>query len=164
MGEANCNLAPQWMGRRIASEVKSLLMSASIGDEFAVHPSSDLCYLLELFIPKLLSGRYSEWLTEGLDGIFVAYAKKSGRSAAVLIGTCILIRDQTVTPLAIDVVVDLSAEVITYFRVRLGEKGGGCLGISGPSCNSSEARQLLGDVCGRHECIQWVYIASIGDL
>ena len=142
---------------QLASELRALLAGVSVGSEFAVSPSSDFCYSIELFIPKLLSAHHAEWEKESLDGIFVARARKTGSAAAELAGTCILISDQTVTPFLMEIALSPSDECIDFFRLRLGEAGGGRLGISGPSCNSREARELLENVVIRLPSIAWSY-------
>lgn len=151
------------LGAQLASELTALLAGVPVGSEFAAAPSSDLCYSLELFIPKVLSSHHPEWEKESLDGVFVARARKTGSAAAELAGTCILISDQTVTPLLMELALSPSGECIEFFRVRLGEAGGGRLGISGPGCNSWKARELLATVATRLPSIAWSYeIASSG--
>lgn len=147
---------------QLASELKALLAGVLVGSEFAVAPSSDLCYSLELFIPKVLSSHHSEWEQESLDGVFVARARKTGSAAAELAGTCILISDQTVTPLLMELTLSPSGECIKFFHVRIGEAGGGRLGISGPGCNSREARELLATVATRLPSIAWSYDIASG--
>ena len=142
---------------QLASELAVLLKDVSVGAEFAIHPSASVCYSLELFIPRVLSDRFSEWEKESLDGIFVAKARKTSPNAVEFWGTCILISDQTVTPLYVELVLTPSAETIDSFRVRLGEQGGGKLGISGPECNSVDAKQLLVSVSSRLNDIVWTY-------
>ena len=160
--EPNNHGIPQRLEPQLASELKALLAGVPVGSEFAVAPSSDLCYSLELFIPRVLSGRHSEWEKESLDGVFVARARKTGLAAAELAGTCILISDQTVTPLLTELTLCPSGECIKFFRVRLGEAGGGRLGISGPGCNSREARELLATVTTRLTSIAWAYDVANG--
>jgi hypothetical protein len=159
--ESNDQERTRSLEAQLASELKALLAGMAVGSEFDVAPSSDLCYSLELFVPKVLSLDYSEWVQESLDGVFVARARKTGPTAAELAGTCILISDQTVAPLLIDLAVSSSDECIESYRVCLGEPGGGRLGISGPDCNSSEAKVLLSTVVTRLGSIAWSYrIAS----
>lgn len=141
----------------LAIELSELLGQVPTGAELSVPPSSDLCSSLELFVPQLLRCRYTEWLEESLDGIFVAHAQKTATHAVRLLGTCILISDQTVTPFLIDLELSPSATSVKSFRVLLGEPGGGALGISGPACNSKDARRLLETLTGRLGDIEWVY-------
>jgi hypothetical protein len=141
----------------IASELKALLAVLPVGAEFTVSPSASFCSALELLLPHLLCRRFPEWRTESLDAIFVAKAQKTGAVAAQFAGTCILITDQTVAPLLVDLALTPSNDSIASFRVCLGEAGGGRLGVSGPRCNSAEAKRLLATVSSRLKDIRWSY-------
>ena len=161
MMEPNGQGATRSLEAQLASELKALLAGIPVGSELTVAPSSDFCYSLELFIPRVLSRRHSEWAKESLDGVFVTRARKTGSASAELAGTCILISDQTVTPFLIELTLSSADESIEFFRVCLGEPGGGRLGISGPGCNSREAKELLATVATRLSSIAWSYkIAS----
>lgn len=142
---------------QLASELLTLISRVSVGSEFTVAPSSDLCYSLELFIPRMLSRQHSEWAKESIDGVFVARARKSDSVAAELAGTCILMSDQTVTPFLITLALSPSGESIEFYQACIGEPGGGPLGISGPDCNSREAKTLLAAVTSRLGSIAWSY-------
>ena len=159
--ELNGQEATRRLEAQLASELKVLLSGMPVGSELTVAPSSDFCYSLELFIPKVLSRHHSEWAEESLDGVFVARARKTASSSVEVAGTCILISDQTVTPFLIELAFSSADESIEFFRVCLGEPGGGRLGISGPGCNSREAKELLATVATRLSSISWSYnIAS----
>lgn len=147
---------------QLASELHDLLQGIPIGAQFAVPPSANICYSLELFIPGVMRRRYPEWEKESLDGIFVARAIKTGSAAAELMGTCILISDQTVTPFFVDLKLSQRAhsDAVTAIRVMLGEPGGGPLGISGPPCNSPEAQRLLMSLVDRIDKVAWSYAFS----
>lgn len=146
---------------QLAAEMSELLSGVPIGSEFTVAASSDFCASLELFIPRELARRHQEWAKESLDGVFVARARKTGSVATELAGICILISDQTVTPFLIAMALSSSERSIESYRVRIGEPGGGPLGISGPGCNSREAQDLLANVATRLGRIAWSYeIAS----
>lgn len=150
---------------KIAAELSSYLENTSVGSEFKVEPSADLSYLLELYIPKLLSSRYSEWEKESLDGVFVTRARKINLETVELAGMCILISDQTVTPFFIHLSLTSISYSIASYRVFLGEPGGGHLGISGPPCNTSRAQRMLENINTRLNNIPWLYtITSDADL
>lgn len=127
----------------------------SVGAEFALEPSAKICRSLEFFLPELLLRSYPEWRWESLDGVFVARARKTGPFAVQLVGTCILISDQTVTPFMVDLATSPSGEAITSYRACLGEPGSGPLGISGPVCTSSAADKLLFGLTMRLDRIAW---------
>ena len=145
---------------KLASELGDLLRELSVGEFFAVSPSADICYALELFLPQLLRSRYPEWETESLDGIFVARAIKTGVAAAQFAGTCILISDQTVTPFLIDLELSPLTASVAAVRVMLGEPGRGRLKISGPPCNSHAARQMLESLISRLNRVAWTYTVA----
>ena len=144
---------------QLAAELRNLMQGLSIGAQFAVPPSANICYSLELFIPGILRQRYPEWEKESLDGIFVARATKIGCAAAELVGTCMLISDQTVTPFLLDLNVSQEGDfdAVTAVRVMLGEPGSGPLGISGPPCNSRDAQRLLMSLVDRIDEVAWSY-------
>jgi len=144
---------------QLASELHDLLRGLPIGAQFDVPPSANICYSLELFIPAVLRQRYPEWEKESLDGLFVARATKTGPAAVQLIGTCILISDQTVTPFLVDLELleKADSDSVTAIRVMLGEPGSGLLGISGPPCNSPDAQRLLTSLVDRIDKVAWPY-------
>src|SRR5262249_11113626 len=100
------------LGAQIAFELKTLLTKVPVGANFTVSPSANFCYLLELFLPHLLSRHFPEWETESLDGIFVADALKKSHVSAQFAGTCILITDQTVAPFLVYLALTPSGESI----------------------------------------------------
>jgi hypothetical protein len=140
---------------QLASELGEMIRHVPVGGQFGVPPSANFCMSLELFIPQQLRSFYPEWDRESLDGIFVARAEKTGLLSAHLVGTCIIISDQTVTPFSIDL--ELSSASVSCFKIMLGEPGGGALGISGPKCNSREAKQLFETLINRLGSIDWSY-------
>lgn len=144
---------------RLAMELDELVRELPIGGRFAVPPGADICYSLELFIPAVLRHRYPEWRDEGLDGIFISRAIKTGPATAQVAGTCILIRDQTVTPFMADleVVGTPDRSSVRAVQLMVGEPGTGVLGISGPPCNSNEARLLFAKLLQRIDDVAWVY-------
>jgi hypothetical protein len=148
------------LAQQLASELRNLLRELPVGAEFAVSPSADICYSLELFVPGLLRQRFPEWQDESLDGIFVARATKTGTTSAEFVGTCILISDQTVTPFLLDLRISPISCVAAATRVMLGEPGTGRLGISGPPCNSLQAQRLLSTLVDRLDQVAWSYTCS----
>lgn len=148
---------------QLAAELRDLLSGVPVGAEFDVAPSADLCFSLELFVPRLLCGTYPEWARESLDGFFVAVARKIRPRAARLVGTSILITDQTVTPFMFELEVSPTGDSITSFRVSIGEPGGGALGISGPECNSRQAKNLLAGIAERVDSVDWSFAITSDD-
>src|SRR5439155_15185248 len=115
---------------RLAAELDRLLSGMPVGAHPEVPPSSDVCASLELLLPRVLRPSYPDWEKESLDGIFVARATKTGSVTMELVGTCILISDQTVTPFVVDLEVVRATDVghARVTRLLLGEPGTGPLG------------------------------------
>jgi hypothetical protein len=147
---------------QLVFELKEALGRVRIGEQFPVLPSDEICSSLEFFLPQLLRGHYSKWRTESLDGIFVARALKTSTIAAQLVGTCILISDQTVTPFMLDIGLSATGDSVGTVRLLLGEPGTGTLGVSGPPCNSREAQRLLATLTDRIDRIAWVFVVEQG--
>jgi hypothetical protein len=153
---------PSSLEAKIAAELSIYLEKVSADSEFKVEPSADLSYMLELYIPELLSSRYPEWKNESLDGVFVTHARKMSLETVELAGMCILISDQTVTPFLIRLAFTSTRHSIASYRVFLGEPAGGRLGISGPPCNTSHAQKLLATINTRLNNINWSYTITNG--
>lgn len=145
----------------IVSELSVLLKQTPVGSGFQLEPSSNLCFLLEIAIPQILSCHHSEWQGETLDGIFVASAQKLDLESAQLSGTCILMRDQSLTPFSLRLVLDASLSKLASCQILLGESGRGHLGISGPSCHSDKGQILQYTLMERISHIQWVYAIQL---
>lgn len=148
---------------QLVIELKEALGTVRVGEQFSVRPSDEICSSLELYLPQLLRAHYSKWRTESLDGIFVARALKSSTVAAQLVGTCILISDQTVTPFMLDIGLSAAGDSVGKVRLVLGEPGTGTLGVSGPPCDSREAQRLLASLTDRIDRIAWVFVVEQGN-
>jgi hypothetical protein len=142
---------------KVALELSGLLEPVLVGQALNVEPSSDLLYLLELYVPQMLSDSFPEWKQESLDGFFLASARKVSSNAAELVGLCILMSDQTVTPILMHLALAESHNSLASFQVFLGEPGGGHLRVSGPPCNSQRAHKLLDNLFARLDVICWSY-------
>lgn len=164
MSSADGKDAVQRLSTQVAEEIHDLVGDVPIGSKFEIMPSADLCYSLELFIPALLRRRYPEWERESLDGIFVAEASRTAADAVQIVGTCILISDQKLTPFFLQLRWS-SARIpeIRAVRVGLGEPGLGRLGISGPPCNSQAASQLQASLAGRMQHVDWRFVFASED-
>jgi hypothetical protein len=157
MNGSSTHRDPSRLESIVASELNALMEKTPVGLTLMVEPSANLLYLLELYIPQLLSHRYPEWEYESLDGFFLAEAQRIESETAEFTGLCILISDQTVTPVLIRLTLSSSRDSIAAYQVFLGEVGGGQLGISGPPCNSPHAQRLLDTVSARLNNIRWSY-------
>jgi hypothetical protein len=145
------------LSTQLAAELRGLLEGLPVGALFEVPPSAEICYCLELFLPRSLRDQHPEWEKESLDGIFVARAKKTGTTTAEVVGTAILISDQTVTPFAVELGVPEPGGPVVVRKLNLGETGSGPLGISGPAANSKDAQHLSESLLDRIDEVQWSY-------
>jgi hypothetical protein len=146
--------------RLTGMEVSELLHGTGVNAELDIDPASDLLSMLELLIPKVLRDEHPEWETESIDGFFLASAVKSTDRSMSMIGTCILISDQAVTPFALELRL-AGDDIVRFLRIRLGEPGGGPLGISGPPSNSRGATELLASLPARVDELAWTYDETI---
>lgn len=145
---------------QMAQLLSAHLQETPEGAEFQVEPSSSLCSALEVHLPHVLSASYPQWKSETLDGLFVVVARKTGPETAELAGMCILMGDQTVTPFSLRFVLDPTHTSVKTLSIRLGEPGGGRLGISGPPCHSDRAWKLHYTLRERLPMIRWAYVLT----
>jgi hypothetical protein len=143
-----------------ARKLATYLEGMAVGSPLPLDSSSDVCNILELLIPQLLREEYPEWERESLDGFFLSTVNKLDERSAELVGTCILISDQTVTPFVLRFAVSDTGS-FRSFRLRLGAPGGGPLGISGPLCTSPDAREMLNGLNERLDRINWTYELAV---
>lgn len=141
----------------VASNLDALFEKNSIGSVLQVEPSADLLSSLEYYIPLLLSRHYSKWESESLDGILLANAERIDSKTAEFTGVCILMSDQTVTPVFIRLTLGALRDSISSYQVCLGESGVGHLRIS---YGSSKAQELLMTINTRLQSIKWSYIVG----
>ncbi len=141
----------------IATEVEAVTSGVVLGATFTMPPGQRLCSRLEVFLPRVLTERSPKWKWESLDGFFIARATRTGPAGVELVGTCILMSDQTVTPFLVQLDATRADGTLTLEvpRLVLGEPGGGQLGISGPPCNSPAANRLFTGLLDRLADVQW---------
>jgi hypothetical protein len=147
------------LSRLAAEHLAVLLEPVPVGAPLLLEPTAALRDVLELLVPGVLGRRHPEWRGESLDGFRFSSAVKTGEASAELTGLCILISDQSVTPFSLGMRLTQSGD-LDRLGIRLGEPGGGALGISGPAVKSSAASRLLLALDGRVESIDWVYEAE----
>jgi len=78
---------------------------------------------LEWFLPTVLAELHPEWTGESLDGIYPHIAQKTGEGEAEIIGLCILLSDQTLTPIHLRLQLSPTTDEVSWLELRLGEKG-----------------------------------------
>jgi hypothetical protein len=132
----------------VGAALTQILRQPAASSEIATKLFGELPSLLERYLPKLLASRYPIWAKEELDGVFVARATRLNDAEIELLGTCILLSDQTLVPFI--AAFRVGSNLVVEYEVSLGEAGGGRLGISGPPCHLTGATRL------HHAVAQWV--------
>jgi hypothetical protein len=145
--------AEETTSRLLRSVLSSIPDGGTIedSDEFL-----DLQSALELFLPVVLRERYpNEWRGESLDGFRLAVARKVGPAEAELIGLCLLISDQTWTPVHVRLRSGSSGTSIPWVRCKLGTRDSS--GLTRLPYESSKVSKLLYTVSERPESLNWMY-------
>jgi hypothetical protein len=119
---------------------------------------------LEWFIPGILRAVHPEWERESLDGVYAYLARKTGDREAEISGQCILITDQTMTPIHLRVQIASSQDEISWLECRLGEQGKhGMVRTPYPS-NVKKLVRLQDDIAMRgFDGIDWAYKVTFGE-
>lgn len=112
---------------KIAATMRALLQDVPLSAPIPESPDlSKLLSHLEFFIPATLAEIHPYWRTgESLDGILPDQLLKTADVSLHLRGQCILISDQTLTPLDVHLAVSPTADEITSLLIRLGHRGPG---------------------------------------
>lgn len=134
---------------------------AQLKDGESIPASDEFQYALEpleYFIPEVLAELYAEWKRESLDGLYPLVARKVGDGEAEIFGLCILISDQTTTPIHLHLQVSSANEEISWMKCRLGEAGEH--GMRRAKWRGYERR--LHALAGRADSIEWVYKVTFG--
>jgi hypothetical protein len=116
---------------------------------------------LEFFLPAILGEIHRPWRDESFDGIFSAAARKTGPDEAEIMGLCILISDQTVTPIHVRLQVAPLGDEIRWLECNVGERGDGKAGMLRTPYNAMSGKQLA-RVAERRNDIDWVYRVGFG--
>lgn len=120
--------------RIVERELRRLLRERAVGESFHLDYENDgeLLVALERFVPEVLAAAYDEWRFAGLDGMYDVVAIRVDPNSLELAGTALLLRDQCFTPIHARLGVGRGATAALHGEIRIGEPGGGSLGISGP--------------------------------
>jgi hypothetical protein len=150
--------AEEIISRSLREILADLPNGVSIGDS---EQFREVLSGLEFFLPhQVLSEIYPEWNHESLDGILPLMARKTGDREAEIFGVCIIISDQTLTPLHVRLQVAASTDELSWLECRLGERGKHGM-VRTPYSSSAVAKRLHALDCKAHE-IDWVYKATFG--
>lgn len=78
---------------------------------------------LEFVLPDLLAEQHRWWRFESLGGVVPQVARKAGSREAEVLGLCILMSDQTLTPIQVRMAIAEDADKIDWLECKIGEPG-----------------------------------------
>lgn len=118
---------------------------------------------LEFFLPAVLSEVHHEWRDESMDGFHLVVARKTGPREAEFIGLCILISDQTLTPIHIRLRGSASENEIEWLECKVGESGEGKGQMVRLPYDSPRQGKLLATLPNRLNTLDWAYHVGFGE-
>ena len=121
------------MGERAAEAFKKVVASGGRDDD----DLRELLNILEWIISPKLTGKYAEWRWDSLDGVYASRVDVLDERTIKIFGCCILISDQTLTPLVTRV--HLTDDDGIEVTGRVGHKGSGAMGLERRPYGSGDA-------------------------
>jgi hypothetical protein len=156
LGTAFASIAEQ----HLANELRLTLAGIPIGAAITGSESfRAVLTSLEYFIPEMLREVHADWQHESLDGVFPEMARKTGENEIEISGTCILISDQTMTPIHVLLRIAADDNEIEFLDCKLGETGPN--GMIRVPYGSNRVGKIA--VSGRLDKINWVYHVGFGE-
>src|SRR5262249_979312 len=150
--------AEECVSRSLRTILADLPMGASIR---GCDSLQDLFAGLEYYLPQVLRRTHPEWEHESLDGFCPSVARKTGDAEAEIFGLCILITDQTLTPIHLYIQASSTGDEVSWLECRLGEAcEDGMVRTPWPSGNATG--KLVHALEGRADTIAWVYSVEFG--
>ena len=116
---------------------------------------------MEYVIPARLKHEYSWWRYESFDGFLFTVARKVGPQEAEFVGLCLLISDQSWTPLHLRLRVSPGDDAIEWLECKVGEVGEGNGGMVRTPYDSTRESKVLHSVAQRLDSILWAYTLSV---
>ncbi|WP_425615196.1 hypothetical protein NA78x_005096 [Anatilimnocola sp. NA78] len=151
--------AEEWVCRWLRTILADLPNGASIAHSDQIQK---LFSGLEYFLPQVLSASYPEWEHESLDGFLPLVARKTGDGEAEIFGLCIIISDQTLTPIHLHIQASKTKDEVSWVDCKLGEAGEhGMVRIPWPPRNATG--RFVHALEGRAGTIAWVYKVVVGE-
>jgi hypothetical protein len=150
--------------KAIAKSLRSCLADLAVGA--SIENSKEFQQLLrglEFFLPAVLSKVYYHWKYESMDGLYLAVARKTAPREAELIGLCILISDQTLTPIHVRIRASEFEDQIEWLECKVGESGEGKGRMVRLPYDSSKQGKLLVTLPDRLYTLDWAYQVSIDE-
>ena len=155
---ASFTLTPE---QRIGRALRSVLERIADGEEFLeTRQLRRISIGLEYFLPSILDETYPYWKHESLDGFFFSEARKVDARQAELFGMCILISDQTLTPLHLRLKVAPSEGKIDWMECNLGERGPGAGGMERVPWSQWRYNPFAG-LPNSKELMDWVFRVTV---
>ena len=121
----------------------------------------DLLSGLEYLLPEVLAAEHRWWRYEGFDGILPVVARKVSPREIEVNGLCILISDQSVTPIQVRLGIASEADEIASLECKVGEPGDGAGGLRREPFDHHRIAKDLASVGDRASQIDWVYTAGM---
>lgn len=150
--------------RIVAESLRAVLARCSVGQD--VGPSSDrsrmesaLCW----FVPEVLGQLYPHWRGEDLDGIDACVARKVGDRAIEIIGTCVLLDDQTETPIHVRMSCAAAEDAVDWMECRVGIPGPGRGGLLRLADSATKTSLVAARVAEDPDAVDWVFSATYGE-
>jgi hypothetical protein len=146
----------------VSHSLRTLLADLPNGE--CLEPSDELASVFrgfERIVPDVLGEIYPGWYRESLDGILPLLVRKTGECETEIFGLCILMSDQTLTPLYLRLQVSANRDEISWLECRLGERNkDGMSRIPYPDLH--KMMRLLMRLDGKIDQIDWFYKATFG--
>jgi hypothetical protein len=153
---------PSYAEQQIADGLRSILSHLPDGAEIGDSPRfRDVQTAFEFFVTEVLVKDHAEWQRESLDGFFFLTARKTADLTAEFFGLCILIRDQTTTPISMRLQVSSSANELHWFECKLGDADENAADRK-KVIPFDLTEQRVRALSGREDQINWVYQATFG--
>jgi hypothetical protein len=115
---------------------------------------------LEFYLPEFLRRTFPEWEHESLDGFCPLVARKIGDAGVEMIGLCILITDQSLTPIHLHIQASSTIDEVSWLRCKLGEA---CEhGMRRTPWSRDSKHELVRALERRADTIAWVYDVGFG--
>lgn len=147
---------------RISGHLRAILAPLPIGAD--IPDSGDfrtVLGILEQYLPATLAEVYPEWKQESLDGFYPLVSRKTGEEEMEFFGLCILISDQTTTPIHFCLQVSSTDGEVSWLVCRLGEAGE--QGMVRDKSSLDAIPKRLHALEGRADRIEWVYRVTFGN-
>ena len=114
---------------------------------------------LEYYVPSLFVELHPEWQSIALDGIIPLFTRKTADNEVEILGHCILIADQTLTPIHLRMRIGETEDDITWLECRVGQRGMQRV----PYERMIEASKVLYSLNSPVDDLYWIYRVTYGE-